>query len=220
MLLPCPPGRGRRRSRPILGPWQATGPTPAAAIIAVVLDLLRTEGYDAVQLREVAGRAHVSLATIYRLFGSRDDLLLAALEVWREDNVYLGLEIGEPDESLYDGLMRVFRHIFEPWEREPHLLEAFHRVLAGPKGDALAADGTVVVRPVVRALFDSEDAAYVDDVTLILEHVVYGAVGRFVDGKLDVTGILPVIERTVDRLTRDHLRTAPSMILARRADWS
>jgi AcrR family transcriptional regulator len=171
------------------------------AIVEAVLELVDTAGYDGVQLRAVAKRAHVSLATIYKLFATREELIFAALEQWRRANVYEGLGAAAPHESPSDGLMRVFRHIFEPWERAPRMLEAFHRVQAGPRGARLTEDGTVVVRPLMRALLEGEDPAYVDDVLLILEHVVYGATSQFVDGKLDVAEILPVIERAVSRLT-------------------
>ena len=179
---------------------------PRDAILEVVVRLLETEGYDAVQLREVARRAHVSLATIYKLFSGREQLIFAALERWRADHVYLGLDDAETVETTADGLMRVFRSMFEPWERNPLLLEAFHRVGVGPRGARLTEDGTDVVRPAVRALFADEDPAYVDDVLLILRHVVYGAVGRFVDGELEVTEILPVIEVAVTRLTTPEPR--------------
>ena len=44
--------------------------------------MAREGGYDAVQMREVAERADVSLGTIYRYFKSKDDLLLAGLVGW------------------------------------------------------------------------------------------------------------------------------------------
>ena len=49
-------------------------------LLAVVVEILETEGYDAVQLREVARRARSSLATIYKRYATREDLILAALE--------------------------------------------------------------------------------------------------------------------------------------------
>src|SRR6476661_7124569 len=98
-------------------------PAQRDTILEVVVRLVETEGYDAVQLREVARRARVSLATIYKLFDGRDQLIYAALERWREKHVYLALDDAAPDETPADGLMRVFRSMFEPWERSPRLLE-------------------------------------------------------------------------------------------------
>ena len=50
------------------------------AIHAPDIEILETDGYDAVQQREVARRAGVSLATIYKNFSSRDELIFRALE--------------------------------------------------------------------------------------------------------------------------------------------
>ncbi|MFE4463356.1 TetR/AcrR family transcriptional regulator, partial [Nocardia tengchongensis] len=60
-----------------------------ARILLEVTALLESEGPDAVQLREVARRARVSLTTIYKFFPTRDDLLVSAIEAWMEDNTYL-----------------------------------------------------------------------------------------------------------------------------------
>jgi AcrR family transcriptional regulator len=38
------------------------------AVVQVVVELLESEGYDAVQVRTVARRARVSLATMYKFF--------------------------------------------------------------------------------------------------------------------------------------------------------
>src|SRR4029453_11915951 len=95
-------------------------------IVDIVVELLETEGYDAVQLREVARRARTSLATIYKRYGTRDELILAALDCWMEENRYSGLtKPHEADQSLYAGLMRVLRTIFEPWEQHPAMLNAY-----------------------------------------------------------------------------------------------
>ena len=87
-------------------------------LLDVVVEILETEGYDAVQLREVARRAKASLATIYKRCPTRDDLILAALEYWSQQHRYAGIGVRErrPGASLYDALMELFRTIFEPWD--------------------------------------------------------------------------------------------------------
>lgn len=37
-----------------------------------------------------------------------------------------------PGESLYEALMRMFRTIFEPWEKHPDMLRAYSRARAAP----------------------------------------------------------------------------------------
>ena len=55
-----------------------------ARVIDAALELAAEGGYDAVQMRDVAGRAQVALGTIYRYFSSKDHLLAACqVELWR-----------------------------------------------------------------------------------------------------------------------------------------
>jgi AcrR family transcriptional regulator len=49
-------------------------------IIGVTLAIARRGGYEAVQMRAVAERAEVALATLYRYFPSKSNLLVAVLE--------------------------------------------------------------------------------------------------------------------------------------------
>jgi TetR/AcrR family transcriptional regulator, cholesterol catabolism regulator len=73
-------------------------------IIEIVVELLDTEGYEAVQLREVARRARVSLATIYKRYATRDELIVAALEWWMDTHRYAGLAASaafKSDSSMY-----------------------------------------------------------------------------------------------------------------------
>ncbi len=55
-----------------------------AKIIEAVTDLIGEVGPDAVQMRDVAQRSGVALATAYRYFRSKEQLLGAALEDWQE----------------------------------------------------------------------------------------------------------------------------------------
>lgn len=139
----------------------ATADRAPDPLIVVVVDLLETEGYDAVQLREVARRARMSLSTIYKRYATREDLIAAALQWWMDANRYAplagdGTERG--DESVPDGLLRIFRTIFEPWEQHPPgMLKAYVRAQAGPNGNQLTRHGFDTVVPAVNAVLDSTD---------------------------------------------------------------
>jgi AcrR family transcriptional regulator len=186
------------------GPEAGSEPTHHDRIVVVVQELLESGGYDAVQLREVARRAHVSLATIYRLFPTRDDLIVTAIEQWMSTHSYAELAMPEPGESVYDGLMRGLRYVFEPWERNPRMLEAYHRARTGPGGRRLDRQGMRAIQPNANALLADADPAYVEDLTLILKNMAYAVIGRFAAGTLDITAILPTLERAVFRLTADN----------------
>jgi TetR/AcrR family transcriptional regulator, cholesterol catabolism regulator len=55
-----------------------------ARIIEAVIELIAEVGGETVQMRDVAQRSGVALATVYRYFGSKDHLLAAALEDWQK----------------------------------------------------------------------------------------------------------------------------------------
>lgn len=170
----------------------------------MVYELLESGGYDAVQLREVARRARVSLATIYKHFPTRHDLIVTALERWMATNSYASLAPPAPGETLYEGLMRAFRYVFEPWERSPRMLEAYHRALTGPGGERLEFQGMNAIEPIARAVLGDADPTYVRDIELVLTNMAYAVIGRFADGTLDVTAILPTLDRAVFRLTTNN----------------
>ena len=55
-----------------------------ARILEEVIELIGDVGADAVQMRDVAQRSDVALATVYRYFSSKDHLLAVALEDWQK----------------------------------------------------------------------------------------------------------------------------------------
>jgi TetR/AcrR family transcriptional regulator, cholesterol catabolism regulator len=202
---------------------EATRGQTAGCIVQAVIGLLESDGYDAVSLREVARRAHVSLATIYKLFPTRsnglrtrDELIVTAVEQWLARGAYADLAPPDPDERLYDGLMRMLRYVFEPWEKSPRLLEAYYRVRRGPGGERVRSSAVRAVAPVGEAVLEGRDPVYVRDVGLILTDLVDAVIAKFADGELQVSDVLPTLERAVFRLTTNNqpsagpLRTRPS----------
>lgn len=55
-----------------------------AKVIEEVIGLIGEVGADTVQMRDVAQRSGVALATVYRYFSSKENLLAAALEDWQK----------------------------------------------------------------------------------------------------------------------------------------
>lgn len=178
-------------------------------ILGIVVDMLENEGYDAVQLREVARRARTSLTTIYKRYSTRDELILAALQAWMDDNRYSGLSQGShpPDETLYAGLMRVLRTIFEPWERHPAMLTAYFRARGAPGGQRLVRRGLDVVVPAAMEVLVDADEGFIADLDTIISSLVYGLLGRYTAGEIAVTEILPSLDRTVHLLTSGYQAT-------------
>ena len=178
-------------------------------ILDIVVELLETEGYDAVQLREVARRARTSLATIYKRYATRDELILAALDCWMDENRYSGLSPSHttPGESIYIGMMRVLRTIFEPWEQHPAMLKAYFRARTAPGGKKLVRRGFDAVVPAVMEVLADADPEFVRDMDAIVSNVAYGLLGRFAVGEIEITEIVPGLDRTVQYLTTAYERT-------------
>jgi len=182
-------------------------------ILDVVADMLENEGYDAVQLREVARRARTSLATIYKRYGTRDELIVATLERWMNENRFAALaaQTGDADESLYDGLMRLLRTIFEPWEHHPGMLNAYFRARAAPGGQGLIRRGFAASVPAGIEVLANADSGFVRDLSAILSSLAYGLSGRFAAGEIEISEILPTLDRTVFWLTAGYERARPGI---------
>ncbi|WP_084741092.1 TetR family transcriptional regulator [Cryptosporangium aurantiacum] len=167
-----------------------------------------SDGYEAVQLREVARRGQTSLRTIYRRFPTRDALIVAALEWWMKAHRYAGLNAEalrpEPGDSLHASLMRLYRALFEPWERHPRMLEAYHRARIGPGGDRLIAQGMAAVVPVAEPLTAHTDPDFRRDLGNLLDNLVYALMGRFADGEIEITEFLPTIDRALYWMTTGY----------------
>ncbi|WP_280348685.1 TetR family transcriptional regulator [Nocardia neocaledoniensis] len=180
----------------------------SAKIVAVVLELLNTEGYEAVQLRTVAARAHVSLAKIYRLFRTRDELIITALAQWMDANAYADVAPPAPGESVRETLIRVLRSVFEPWERNPKMLEAYHHARTGPGGERLDTQGLLAVLPAAEGALRGLDTDYLADLGLIMGNMALALIGRFAAGTLPITEIRSTMERTAYRMTADNATAA------------
>jgi TetR/AcrR family transcriptional regulator, cholesterol catabolism regulator len=178
------------------------------AIVGVVVELLESGGYDAVQVRAVAKRARVSQSTIYNFFPTRHELIATAVGRWMETNIYASVADPPPGMSLYERLMWVFRQVFEPWERNPRMLEAYCRARAGPGGSRLDLEGRAAVEPASLAMLSQLDPVYADDVSKILSNVAFAVMARFAAGEIAVTDMLPLLDRTVLRLTADNAELA------------
>jgi AcrR family transcriptional regulator len=180
----------------------------AASILEVSAELLEAHGDEALQLREVAKRARVSLSTVYKHFPSRDELVLAALERWMEANVYRSMPASVPGEPLAGGLVAAFRHIFEPWMAHPTMLAAFLRASLLPGGERLGRQGADAAGAVIASYFEGYDVEFARDVMTVLGHLTSGLLSQFAAGQADVAEIIRVYEVAVRRLTADVVPTA------------
>lgn len=182
-----------------------------ARILDTVVQILETQGYDAVQLREVARRSQTSLTTIYKHYANRDELIAAAVQKWMDEHRFakLSSQSPQPGESLYSGLMRMLRAIFLPWEEHPAMLTAYFRARAAPGGQHLVRHGVDMALPAFLQVLDGIDDSFIADLDTIISTLVYGLLGRFTAGEIAVTDIVPILDRSVLRLTNAYQTRHP-----------
>ena len=166
-------------------------------LIDAAFELGAEGGYDAVQMRDVSITANVALATIYRYFSSKDDLLAAAMTEWTarlRGRVAQSPPRGETRvEQMVDVLTRACRAM----ERQPKLSEALVRALSSADtgvresgadvqrqiasmGDAILAD----LAPQVRA-----------DILAAIGHVWYSTLVSWANGRRDFASVTTELER-------------------------
>ena len=115
--------------------------TDPSAILDVVVKLLEEGGYDGWALRDVAEQARASLATVYKHFPSRDELIIAAVERWMDVHIYRPIKVPPKDQSVFEALAELFQTIFKPWEQHPGMLHVFLRAGSSNGRQRLRAQG-------------------------------------------------------------------------------
>src|ERR1700744_6375956 len=94
-----------------------------AKIIEAGIDLMADVGAEAVQMRDVAKRSGVALATVYRYFNSKDYLLAAALEDWQKrlTRRILASRASRTDHDPLPGILDYLRRAQRAFHRNPEM---------------------------------------------------------------------------------------------------
>ncbi len=102
-----------------------------AKIIEEVIDLIAEVGADAVQMRDVAQRSGVAMATMYRYFSSKENLLAAALEDWQKRLTRRVLGSGgRPDGDPLPAVLDYLRRAQRAFYRNPEMTALMLQMMA------------------------------------------------------------------------------------------
>lgn len=103
-------------------------------IIETALELAEEGGFEAVRMRDVASQAGVALGTFYKRFRSKEDLLVAALEVEMED-MQERMAAPLPGATPYERVCFFFETATKALCRKPNLAKAVIRAVSSGDPD-------------------------------------------------------------------------------------
>lgn len=162
---------------PTRGRPRAADRTPA--ILAATFELIQSVGYDHLRVQDVATRAGVGLATLYRRFPTKRDLVLATLRTY--DPIALPEPTDDPRADLATLLRELVSHVcgkdaqvltgfLAAMRDDPEMAEAFRNEAVGRTRAALRA-------AIARAVPDATDVDLRTDAVfgyLIFENLITG----------------------------------------------
>lgn len=177
-------------------------------MIDAAFELGAAHGYDAVQMREVAASANVSLATIYRYFSSKDHLFAAAMNDWTA-RLQARIATSPPrGDTMAERLIDVLLRACSAIERQPLLGMALVRALSA--ADVDTRESTLEVRRQISDMGEQVlaplDPATRDDIISVLGHVWYSTLTSWAIGRTDFDRVKSELARAVHALVDPHER--------------
>jgi AcrR family transcriptional regulator len=92
-------------------------------LIALVVELIEERGSSAMTMTELAARAGMSTANLYRYFESKEAMVEAVAEHWFQPKVEIMEEVVASDlpprRKMYEFYARRFTRMKDEWERDP-----------------------------------------------------------------------------------------------------
>ena len=111
-----------------------------ATLIEAVTELVGDVGHEAVQMRDVAQRSGVALATAYRYFRSKEHLLGAALEEWQQRLTRRTMAAGRaPQSDPLSGVLEYLRRAQRAFGRNPKMTALMLQMMTSTDPDVSAA---------------------------------------------------------------------------------
>jgi AcrR family transcriptional regulator len=179
-----------------------------ARIIVAATELLDEREYERIQIREVAARAGVALATLYRYFPSKELLYAHVLQTWSEsfDRDLRTRRVEPPTDRAR--LRAALRRVVRAYERHPN----FYRLVTVLDVRADPAVGEVYATFASRfgdALRDALEDTADDDaeaIALMTSALLGALLGAWSLGRTAITRVYEQLDRAVD-LVFDQPRT-------------
>ncbi len=175
-------------------------------VVRAAMELASEGGYDAVQMRDVAARAHVALGTIYRYFSSKDHLLAAGLVEWVGD---LNKRIQDRQlhgSSNLDRLLEILRASTGSLERDPAMGAAMVTAITSPDPSVSECQQAVsdAMVEILSVAIVTDEIERKDGIISVLLHVWFSSLLGWVNGWRNVSTVGQELE-TAARLLCEAL---------------
>jgi AcrR family transcriptional regulator len=166
-------------------------------LIDAAFELGAEGGYGAVHMRDVSITANVALATIYRYFSSKDDLLAAAMTEWTARLRARVAQSPPRGETRVDRMVDVLSRACRAMERQPKLSEALVRALSS--ADAGVRESGADVQRQIASMGDTIladlDPEVRADILAAVGHVWYSTLVSWANGRRDFASVTAELER-------------------------
>lgn len=148
-------------------------------------------GYEAVQMRDVASRAHVAMGTVYRYFTSKDHLLGAALVHWVEQLDTRLAQVPARGETAADRVIDVLDRALRAMGRQPRLVEAVFSSLSSSDPSTIECQNQIskLMDGIIRRAMGEPEPDDFADRSRLLGHVWYSSIVGWVNGRTDLARV-------------------------------
>jgi AcrR family transcriptional regulator len=183
----------------------------ARRIVEIAVALAEKDGFAAVRMRDVAAQAGVALGTLYRRFRSKEEILVAALQIESMALEEIMREHAIPGETRHERLRHFFSVATHGLCAKPNLARALFRSIAsGEDGvtEKVAAYHTIITRLITATMrgtrLDAGGEATEDEATVafLLQHIWFATLVGWAGGLHDIDQIIEQVMAGADLLLR------------------
>lgn len=167
-----------------------------AKVIEEVIGLIGEVGADAVQMRDVAQRSGVALATVYRYFSSKENLLAAALEDWQKRLTRRVLSGGSSGADPLPGVLDYLQRAQRAFARNPQMTALMLQMMTStdpevqPTIDQMQLNNVELFNRLLEGLAPEA----ISNVSFGLNTALSGALGGLLAGRLTLEDSLAHVE--------------------------
>ena len=179
-----------------------------AKILEAVVDAIADVGHEAVQMRDVAQRSGVGLATAYRYFRSKEHLLAAALEAWQERLTRRIVSSSQrDDQDPLSGVLVYLHGAQRAFSRNREMTALMLQMMTSTDPDVVATIDRMNLTnaEMFERLLDGLPPEDIPSLSFALNAALTSAITRMLNGRMSLRGVANTRGVDCACLTREQL---------------